>query len=249
MNAQQTRRTGPSAGRAALLALAASVFAASCGHLPRDPEGTLGHVRSGHLRVGLIESPPWVVRTTGEPSGVEVRLLRDLAAETGATPEWHWGGEERHMQALHEYALDVVAGGLTADTPWAKQVGLTRPYYEERLVVGVPASATLPAKLDGIQVAVPRGEALDTYVARLGATPVLVDDIAEAHGLAAGPEWRLLGMGMTASDRVLHTAGHVIAVPPGENGWLDGVDRFLIGRKAAIEPMLREATARAEARP
>jgi hypothetical protein len=27
------------------------------------------------------------------------------------------------------------------------------------------------------------------------------------------------------------------------------VDRFLIGRKAAIEPMLREATARAEARP
>ena len=48
------------------------VVATACSSLPRDPEGTLERVRHGALRVGLVENPPWVVRTAGEPQGAEV---------------------------------------------------------------------------------------------------------------------------------------------------------------------------------
>jgi polar amino acid transport system substrate-binding protein len=168
--------------QSAAAALAALVFSA-CGSLPRDPEKTLAHVRAGRLRVGLVESPPWVVHTASGPGGVEIDLLRELAAEVGATPEWHWGGEQQHMEALEEFELDVVAGGLTDASPWASVVALTRPYYDERL--------------------------------------------------APGP---------TRHEH--HSAAHVLAAPPGENGWLDHLERFLEGHRAAVAARLASEESR-----
>src|SRR5919199_5046023 len=110
---------------------------AACANLPRDPKGTLRRVQGGRLRVGLVEHPPWVVRTEGEPAGAEVALVRQFASELNASPEWYWGGEQQHMEALERFELDLVAGGLTDDTPWSKYVGLTSPYYENRIAVGV----------------------------------------------------------------------------------------------------------------
>src|SRR6476620_7058042 len=105
--------------------------AAGCAGLPRDPEETLDRVRGGKLRVGLVEHPPWVVRTAGEPAGVEPELVRRLAAELGATPEWHWGGEEQ-LEALEHYHLDLLVGGITKNTPWKNRIGLAGPYHEDR---------------------------------------------------------------------------------------------------------------------
>ena len=64
----------------------------SCSNLPRDPKQTLRNVQTRPMRVGLVEHPPWVVRTNGEPRGVEVELVRQFANGLGTTPEWHWGG-------------------------------------------------------------------------------------------------------------------------------------------------------------
>ena len=72
-----------------IVVVALGLLALACGSLPRDPKGTLRRVQGGRLRVGLVEHPPWVVRTEGEPAGAEVELVRALAAELGATPEWH----------------------------------------------------------------------------------------------------------------------------------------------------------------
>src|SRR4051812_2484546 len=91
--------------------------------LPRDPEGTLNRVRGGTMRVGLVENPPWVIRTEGEPKGVEVELVRRFAAELGAKPEWHWGAEQKHMRAMEKFELDLVIGGLLDDTPWSDSIG------------------------------------------------------------------------------------------------------------------------------
>ena len=72
-----------------LIALILCVCCAGCGKLPRDPEETLSRVQqSKRLRVGLVEHPPWVVRTAGEPSGAEVELVKQFASDVGATPEW-----------------------------------------------------------------------------------------------------------------------------------------------------------------
>jgi len=89
------------------------------------------------MRVGVVESPPWVTHTGGEPGGVEVELVRGFARTLGATPEWHWGADERHMEALEHFQLDLAIGNLDSKTPWANKVGLTRPYFEDH-VMAVP---------------------------------------------------------------------------------------------------------------
>src|SRR5919199_148980 len=155
---------------------------AACANLPRDPEGTLRRVEGGRLRVGLVEHPPWVVRTEGEPGGAEVELVRRFAAELGATPEWHWGGEQRHMEALERFELDLVVGGITKATPWAKYVGLTGPYFEEAYAVGFPAPAAPPKELKGLSVAVREGDPAAYYLAKEDAVPVRVPDLARAGG-------------------------------------------------------------------
>jgi ABC-type amino acid transport substrate-binding protein len=114
----------------AATALLVAAAAAGC-TLPRDSDGTLDRVRGKTLRVGLADSPPWVVARGDSVSGVEVRLVGALAEELHARPEWHRGSESGLLEALHERELDVVVGGLTADSPWAKRVAFTEPYQTE----------------------------------------------------------------------------------------------------------------------
>src|SRR5215213_6559465 len=92
-----------------LIVLVMIVFgSAACADLPRDPQNTLQRIRdSRQMRIGLVENPPWVIRTGGEPAGAEVELARRFAAELGATPEWFWGGEQKHLEALERFELDL----------------------------------------------------------------------------------------------------------------------------------------------
>lgn len=106
--------------------------AAAC-DWPRDPEGTLDHVRGGALRVGVIHQPPWVIADPdgGPPRGREVELTVELARRLGAEPRWQVGGETRLMQALKKFELDLVIGGLTSESPYRDEVGFTRPYRSD----------------------------------------------------------------------------------------------------------------------
>jgi polar amino acid transport system substrate-binding protein len=222
--------------------LALSLLA--CSRIPRDPEETLKRVRGGELRVGLVEHPPWVIRTNAEPAGAEVELVRQLAGELGATPVWLWGGEQQHLEALKRFELDLVIGGLTADTPWRKEVGLTSPYFEERLVVGVPAGTPAFDSVKGRQVAAPRGQAAAAYLEKQGAQPLPVDDPAQANGPLAAPDWQLERLGFTRTAVELHTEKHVMATPPGENGWIEHLDDFLAGQRDQIKGLLQGQEAR-----
>jgi polar amino acid transport system substrate-binding protein len=114
---------------------AAAVLLAACAgvDLPRDPESTLSRAEErGRLRVGVAESPPWVVRRGGEAAGLEADLVRGFAAGRGLEVEWVWGGAGEHLAALEKFELDAVAAGLTADSPWSKRVAFTRRYVETR---------------------------------------------------------------------------------------------------------------------
>src|SRR5438552_192808 len=79
-----------------LIILASTLTAVGCNDLPRDPEGTLQRVQDHKFRVGLVESPPWVVRTAGEPGGVEVELVRQFASELGPLPNGDGGRAATH---------------------------------------------------------------------------------------------------------------------------------------------------------
>lgn len=115
--------------------------------LPRDPVGTLERVRGDTLRVGVVASPPYLVRS-GEGDGLGARavgpeadLVRAFAGRIDAEVEWHWGSLDDHMKSLEAFELDLVAAGLTMTSPWKKNVGFTRPWKVEgkrKHVLAVP---------------------------------------------------------------------------------------------------------------
>jgi polar amino acid transport system substrate-binding protein len=220
-----------------------AVATVSCTSLPRDPEQTLARIKHRHtLRVGLTESSPWVVRTVGdEPAGAEPELVRRLAAQLGATPDWHWGSENRHMNALKRFELDLVVAGLDAKTPWSKEVGVIRPYFEERLVVGVTASQPVPNKLDGLTVSVRRGDPVAAELIDRHAKPLRVPVIDRSATAVAAPDWFLEHIGYTRTNTVLETRRHVMAVPPGENGWIVHIEQFLWAQRNEIKHLLQSA--------
>ncbi|MEW1835334.1 transporter substrate-binding domain-containing protein [Microbacterium sp. NPDC079995] len=123
--------------RAAVAAILVVGFGlAGCGVRPADADGTLERVTSGGvLRAGVSENPPWTSigggePSNGEPTGSEVDLVEEFAAERGATVRWRTGTEEVLVDALHAGSLDVVVGGLTDGTPWKDDAAVTDVYRE-----------------------------------------------------------------------------------------------------------------------
>jgi len=216
---------------------------AACGTLPRDPEGTGARVQRYHeIRIGLVSNPPWVVGTGGEPSGVEVKLTREFASLLGAKPKWFWGSEQTHMEALEQFELDLAISGLDASTPWSKHVGLTKPYFDEKITIGVPPGTPVPDGLRGLKVSVREGDATAAYVRRKGAIAVRTEDIRHMPGLLAAPAWLLEQQRLTPTRFILFEEKHVMAVPPGENGWLKCLQEYLEQQKPKVPALLaREA--------
>jgi polar amino acid transport system substrate-binding protein len=135
--------------RLVLLAVALTVLlTAGCGTFPADPEDTLQRVTGGILRVGVSPNPPHTeVRGPADPEGSEVVLVRDFAASLPAEIQWTVGGEEMLILALENGDLDLVIGGLTADTPWTKHAAITKPYAEATDPAGEPVKLVMAARL------------------------------------------------------------------------------------------------------
>jgi DNA-binding transcriptional LysR family regulator len=100
-----------------------------CAGIPADPHGTLSRVTGGELRVGATERPPWVeLSEGGEPQGTEPELVRRFAEQLDADIRWVTGSEQKLVDDLEHHALDLVIGGIPADTPWSEHTGMSRPY-------------------------------------------------------------------------------------------------------------------------
>ncbi|MFL6375651.1 MAG: transporter substrate-binding domain-containing protein [Pyrinomonadaceae bacterium] len=126
-----------------------SLMSFSCDDLPRDQSGTVQRIASsGEMRVGLIENPPFVIRTGNEPGGVEVEIIKKFAQSMNARPVWNWGGEERLMPALEHNKMDLVAGGIVKSSPWKDRVGITSPYSQDQVIATPPGENQLIKRLD-----------------------------------------------------------------------------------------------------
>lgn len=100
-----------------------------CGmSIPTDPDSTLETVSGGNLRVGVSPDPPLVDDVGGRPSGSIIELVDAFAASIDAETEWTLATEETLVRKLEEGDLDLIAGGMTSDTPWLEQAGVTRGY-------------------------------------------------------------------------------------------------------------------------
>ena len=131
-----------------LAAILLALLTTGCGSFPADPEDTLERVTGGVLRVGVSPNPPHTeVRGTAEPVGNEVVLVREFAATLPAEIEWTVGGEEMLILALEHGDLDLVIGGLTADTPWTEHAAITKPYAEATDPAGERVKLVMAARL------------------------------------------------------------------------------------------------------
>lgn len=116
------------------------VALAGC-EIPRDAVGTLERARGDTLQVGVVASPPYVLRTDAGAAGPEAELVQAFATSIDAAVEWHWGSLDDHMKALEAFELDLVAAGLTTASPWKQRIGFTRPWQvqgKRKHVLAVP---------------------------------------------------------------------------------------------------------------
>jgi ABC-type amino acid transport substrate-binding protein len=141
------------------LVAAALLLTGCAGGFPADPDGTLGRVTGGVLRVGVSENPPWTVADpASDPSGLEVDLVREFAATRDAEVEWVPGSEEVLVGRLERGELDLVIGGFTKASPWVDQAALTHPYATVLTPEGAPEPHVMAAPLgeNGFLVALER---------------------------------------------------------------------------------------------
>ena len=231
----------PLTRRPLLLALAG--LPAACG-LPRDPEGTSARVEGGALRVGAVPRPPWIDPTDTGVGGLEAELVRGFARELRAEVDWRPGSESAVLPALEQFELDLVVGGLVQDTPWRDRIGPSRPYLTVRTVLGIPPGEPAPGSLEGLRVLVRRGDPAAARLRARGALPAEVERVAPGQAMPAAVEdWRLPALSLRDAGMTLWRERHVMAVAPGENGFLLRLERYLLPRAAAIAERLRDMAA------
>jgi polar amino acid transport system substrate-binding protein len=211
----------------------------ACDGLPKDPSGTTNQILSrGTIKVGVIEHPPWVIRTVdGEPAGAEAELVKEFSQRLGVKPEWQWGGEGQLFSALEKYELDVVIGGLENTTPWSSRIGMTRPYFKEIFLIGVPSGLQEPKELKDQEVGVGPDPRLTALLREKKAVPVSIPPTPTLP--VAGADWQMQPMGLRGTDLKLRTDNHIIATPPGENQLISRLERFLAERRDQIPEILR----------
>ncbi len=113
----------------ALVGLVVAAALSGCGAtVPADPDGTLDRVSGGELRVGTSPEPGLVEFDGGRPRGPVVDLVDGFATSLDADVTWTIATEESLVGMLEAGDLDLVAGGLTPDTPWIDRAGVTRGY-------------------------------------------------------------------------------------------------------------------------
>ncbi|HEY4641132.1 MAG TPA: transporter substrate-binding domain-containing protein [Thermoanaerobaculia bacterium] len=211
--------------RAAALLAALFLTAARC-DLPRDPRHTLDHVRAAKvLRVGVAEDRPFIVRNGEEATGIEAALITRFANEQGAHVEWIWEPQEKEFQALGKFELDLMAGGIDAKTPWKKQAAITRPVAEIHEDLA-SVTGTVPADLEKHEVTIEQGDAIGERLEKQKATVKRVAELKPGETLVAGTRARLRELGYSGGHP-LETHKLVLAAPPGENAFLEQLEKYL----------------------
>lgn len=164
-----TGRTGRRRRRRLLAGVVATgvltTTAACGGSIPRDTDGSLDRITGGALRVGVTENPPWTeVDDDGRVAGREVDLVTDFAEELDARVEWTPGVESELVRSMERGDLDVLIGGLTSESPWEKDVALTRSYAQQTTPDGESRERVMATPLgeNGLLVA------LESFLANTG---------------------------------------------------------------------------------
>jgi polar amino acid transport system substrate-binding protein len=212
-------------------------------HFPNDGEDTLKKVQNGTLRVGFTNAEPWISSTGTGAQGLEAGIINEFAASLHAKVSWIQGTEEQLYKALRRNEIDVLLAGITDQTPWKKEVGLTRPYLETAVVVGRPSSlqgSNNSSSIEGQTIAVKPGTVAGYLLRKKKAQPFYTEQLPAGNMLSAGYDWQLQQWGLQNTGIELEKERHVMAVAPGENAFLLALDKFLYSNKESISKQVKQ---------
>jgi len=211
-------------------------------------------VRSGKLRVGIglanlgsaIKDP-----ATGELRGIAVDLARALAVRIGVTLQpVEYPRPGAVLDGASTDAWDVAF--LVIDPARSAMADVSPPYMQSDFTYLIPAASSIHNLADadqpGVQIAVPRGDAVDLVLTRLlkQATLVRIDNQAAGAALLragqisayAAPRPVLLELsaqlpGSHVIEEAFATISFAAFVPKGHAGHLAYVSEFLEEAKAS----------------
>lgn len=221
------------------LGIALAFLLAACG-IPHDPGDTLARAEGGVMRVGVTHAPPWVELGGSAVDGIEVRLVERLAEDIDATVEWVEGSETELFGALALHELDLVIGGLTAETPWSSEAAVTHPYLTTAAVVAVESSDGMPEDIAGLEVGVETNTEIAGLLRKTDAEVVEVEAIEDYDGPVAIENFLTDDLDVVDTGVRLSESDHVFALPMGENDWMTTVERFLLERPGEVKRLLDE---------
>jgi hypothetical protein len=101
-----------------LMAFLVGSVLAGC-DLPRDPEDTLETVQGQELRVGVLKF--------GQNADKDRPIVERLAASLGSKLVYVEGDAHALFEDLKRGHLHLVIGGVPKATPFAKELGLSKP--------------------------------------------------------------------------------------------------------------------------
>jgi polar amino acid transport system substrate-binding protein len=150
------------------------------------------------------------------------------------------------MEALHGFQLDVVVGGITRSSPYAKEVSITAPYVDTEIQIGVPPGSDIPDDLGGVEIWVERGSEAAALLRQEedDAVPLYFDQVEEVDGPALLDTYEIDALGYDRTDYILRDDEHAMAVAPGENAFQVELEYFLLDRGDEAETLLGEDRAR-----
>jgi polar amino acid transport system substrate-binding protein len=202
---------------------------AACDDYPRDPKGSLKEVENQVLKVGAAEFVPWITFDDGKVTGTEAELVEQFARSLGAKVEWIKGSEGLLMNMLEANELHLVVGGITADSPWARHVALTRPYHKQQYVICSTDATVSPQRVENQKVALAKNSPLGLQIKDKGGIPDRLDSLENHRGLIAISADERDRYSCGHDDVQLKPTEHVMAIPMGENALLMAVEKFLHG--------------------
>jgi polar amino acid transport system substrate-binding protein len=86
-------------------------------------------VKSGKLRVGVVEVIPWAMHDKdGKLIGFEIDLARKLARDLGVEVEFHPAPQRLLIPDLLASRTDIIIGGLSIEPSRALKVNFSNPY-------------------------------------------------------------------------------------------------------------------------
>lgn len=199
----------------------------ACENYPRDPMHTLEKVQDDTLLVGIADDGKWARYAEGEPGGREVALVKGFARQLNATIVWVPGPKEELVALLKENELNLLIGGFTQSSLFKREVAFTRPYFTEKIKLGAPVNMPIPEEIEDRQVYARRGSLALAVIKKHEGKPVAVDSLANVKQLIAAPEEELKALGLQISEQTLLEEKHVLAIPKGENAFLNKLDSYL----------------------